>query len=373
MKLVEDNIVVNKPGSINIVPEEPDDLWLVHNLIAPGDVIVSHTTRKVHRECAGGKGKISTANRVRVSLEILITAVDYDKVSSTVRVQGKNVNHNQHVAAGSFHTLQLERDKEFELRKKLWKSSDVDALREGCRGASGADLAVVLMQQGLALLFLVGRRSTTLCAKIEASKAQKKSNIRFFENVFRAFVKHVDFEVIRCAVIASTGFAKDEFRRYLLEEAQRLKMKWVRNKSRIVVVETKPNKGLKLNEVLHDDKVVNLIKDTQAVMEIRAFNEFLDALSSDSERACYGPKSVETAHELLAIETLLITDDLFRSPEVATRQKYIGLSNAVKNAGGNTFVFSPSHVLGEELAKLTGIAAVLRFPVPDIDDMIDNI
>lgn len=155
MKLVEDNIVVNKPGSINSIPEEPDDLWLVYNLVSPGDVVVSNTTRKVHRECAGGKGKISTTNRVRVCLEILITAVDYDKVSSTVRVQGKNINPNQYVAAGSFHTLQLERDKEFELRKKVWKSSDMDALREGCHGASVADLAVVLVQQDLALLSLV--------------------------------------------------------------------------------------------------------------------------------------------------------------------------------------------------------------------------
>lgn len=86
-----------------------------------------------------------------------------------------------------------------------------------------------------------------------------------------------------------------------------LKMKWVGNKkSRIVVVKTKPNNGLKLNEVLCDDEAMNLIKDTQAVMEIRAFNEFFDKLSSNSERACYGPKSVEAAHELLTIETLLI-------------------------------------------------------------------
>ncbi|XP_024922376.3 protein PELOTA 1 [Ziziphus jujuba] len=141
------------------------------------------------------------------------------------------------------------------------------------------------------------------------------------------------------------------------------------NKSRIVVVETKAGKKNSLNEVLHDDTVMNLIKDTRAVMEIRAFMEFVDLLSSHSDRACYGTKSVEAAHELLAIETLWITDDLFRNAEIATRKKYIGLVNAVKNAGGNTFVLSPNHVSGEELAKLTGIAATLRFPVPGLDDM----
>lgn len=35
-------------------------------------------------------------------------------------------------------------------------------------------------------------------------------------------------------------------------------------------------------------------------------------LFQDPARACYGPKHVEVAHERMAIQTLLITDDLFR-------------------------------------------------------------
>ena len=32
----------------------------------------------------------------------------------------------------------------------------------------------------------------------------------------------------------------------------------------------------------------------------------------DPSRACYGPKPVEVAYEQLAIQTLLLTDELFR-------------------------------------------------------------
>ena len=39
----------------------------------------------------------------------------------------------------------------------------------------------------------------------------------------------------------------------------------------------------------------------------------------------------------------------------------------MKKAGGKVFVFSSIHVSGEELAKFTGIAAMLRFPLPDLD------
>ena len=34
-------------------------------------------------------------------------------------------------------------------------------------------------------------------------------------------------------------------------------------------------------------------------------------------------------------------------------------------------VFSSSHVTGEQLGKLTGVAAILRFPLPEIEDMAE--
>ncbi|XP_050241904.1 protein PELOTA 1-like [Quercus robur] len=137
------------------------------------------------------------------------------------------------------------------------------------------------------------------------------SSDKLFENVFHTFVKHVDFSTIRCVVIGSPGCVKDEFRGYLLPEAQRLKLKSIEDKkSRIVVATTSPSNTHNLSEVLNDNAVINLIRETNVVLEIRAFKEFLDMVTSNSDRACYGSKSVETAHEMLAIETLLITDDL---------------------------------------------------------------
>ncbi|GFY82666.1 hypothetical protein Acr_02g0009060 [Actinidia rufa] len=80
----------------------------------------------------------------------------------------------------------------------------------------------------------------------------------------------------------------------------------------------------------------------------------------------YGLKGVDVAHELVAIETLLITDELFRSTYLEMRKKF-GRVRSVKKGGGKAMVVSSM-----ELAKLTGIAAILRFPVPDIDDLVVN-
>jgi protein pelota len=52
----------------------------------------------------------------------------------------------------------------------------------------------------------------------------------------QAFLKHIDFEVVQCAVIASPGFTKDQFRDYMHLEAARRDLRLIiENKQRIVL------------------------------------------------------------------------------------------------------------------------------------------
>lgn len=67
-----------------------------------------------------------------------------------------------------------------------------------------------------------------------------------------------------------------------------------------------------LKEVLSDPQVGSKMADTKASGEIRVLNEFFDMLKNDPDRAVYGVKHVEYANERMAIQTLLVTDELFR-------------------------------------------------------------
>lgn len=67
-----------------------------------------------------------------------------------------------------------------------------------------------------------------------------------------------------------------------------------------------------MKEVLADPAVVAKLSDTKASGEIRALNEFYDMMKTEQDRAVYGLKHVEYACERLAIQTLLLTDALFR-------------------------------------------------------------
>ncbi|WRX22959.1 eRF1 domain 1/Pelota-like - like 6 [Theobroma cacao] len=410
MKVVRRDLVPNGPGSVKMIPVDSDDLWSVYNLIATGDSVMARTVRKVLRETAGGRD----AERITLKLEIKVEAIDYDKEGSILRIRGKNILENEHVKIGAFHTLELELHRPFVLRKDIWDSLALDVLQQASDPGASADLAVVLMQEGLANILLVGKRillksgltsAAWLChislslidkdakyyycglyksmtstrSRIETSIPRKHGPAiagyeaalkKFFENVLQAFMKHIDFNVVRCAVIASPGFTKDQFHRHLLLEAERRQLRpIIENKSRIILVHTSSGYKHSLREVLDAPNVMNMIKDTKAAQEVRALKDFFSMLSNDPARACYGPKHVEIAHERMAVQTLLITDDLFRNSDIATRQKYVNLVNSVKDSGGTAHIFSSMHVSGEQLAQLTGIAAILRFPLPDLEDI----
>ncbi|XP_052730269.1 protein PELOTA 1-like isoform X2 [Vigna angularis] len=354
MRIVRRDIVPNGPGSVKMVAVDSDDLWFAYNLIAPGDSVMAVTVRKVVREAAhGGRD----AERVKLKLEIKVEEVaDYDKEGSILRVRGKNILENEHVKIGAFHTLELELQRPFVVRKDVWDSLALEVLQQASDPGASADLAVVLMQEGLAHILLVGRSMTVTRSRIETSIPRKhgpaiagyeKALDKFFENVMQ-----------------------DQFHRHLFLEAERRQLRpIIENKSRIILVHTTSGYKHSLREVLDAPNVMNLIKDTKAAQEVRVMKDFFNMLSNDPSRACYGMKHVEVANERLAVQTLLITDDLFRNSDISTRQKFVNLVNSVKDSGGSVHVFSSMHVSGEQLAQISGIAAILRFPLPDLEDI----
>jgi len=373
---VHRDIVPQGPGSVKLVPEEVDDLWHVYNLVAKGDRLSAVTVRKVQRESSTGERDVE---RVKLKLEIEVEAIDYDNVGAVLRIRGKNVVENEHVKIGAFHTLEIDVQRPFVLRKDVWDSMALDTIKLACDPGASADLAVILMQEGLANIFLVGKSVTTTRARIETSIPRKrgpaiagyeKALNKFFENVLQAVLRHCDFSIVRCLVIASPGFTKDQFySRFLLEAERRELRSIIENKSRIVLAHASSGYKHSLGEVLDAPNVMSMIKDTKAAQEVKALKDFHEMMSNDPTRACYGPKHVEVANEQLAIQTLLITDELFRNADILTRRKYVELIESVKNAGGTAHIFSSMHVSGEQLAQLSGIAAVLRFPMPELEDL----
>ena len=88
-------------------------------------------------------------------------------------------------------------------------------------------------------------------------------------------------------------------------------------------------------------------------------------LQTAPDRAWYGCNHVEKANAQQAIHILMVTDGLFRAANLSTRRRYVALVESAKENGAEVMVFSSMHVSGHRLAQLSGVAAILRFPVPD--------
>ena len=50
------------------------------------------------------------------------------------------------------------------------------------------------------------------------------------------------------------------------------------------------------------------------------------------------------------------------------RKSLAQLKEEVEAGGGEVVIFSGMHTSGDQLNKLTGMAAILRFPLPDLED-----
>lgn len=84
------------------------------------------------------------------------------------------------------------------------------------------------------------------------------------------------------------------------------------HKSKFILVHASSGFKHSLREVLQDPAVLARLSDTKAASEVKALEQFYQILQVEPAKAFYGKNHVIRAAEAQAIETLLISDNLFR-------------------------------------------------------------
>ncbi|EGD80443.1 hypothetical protein PTSG_11088 [Salpingoeca rosetta] len=379
MKLLRRNFDNEGGGEVRVEAVEAEDMWQLYNLIHEGDVVKAKTSRKVQRETATGS---QVSEKVMLNLAVRVEDIDFDPEGSTIRLKGKNVEENKFVKLGQYHTLELGLRRAFTLRKTEWTSVELERLELAVNPVKSADLAAVLMEPGTANVCLITTNMTLVRAKILVNipkkrkmnaSARDKALTRFFDEVFQAIRKHIDFDVVKAVILASPGFLAEDFLKYMLAKATQHDIAAIKNNKGCFMTVTCPSSHVHdLKTVLANEEVQARVKDTKAAQEVHALNAFFEMMSKEPDRAFYGYKHVLLATEKHAVETLLITDSLFRSNNIVERKKYAALVLITDSLFRSNNIFSSLHVSGEQLAQISGIAAILRFPLPEIEDEADS-
>lgn len=376
MKLLKKQISAKDgSGTILLRPDTSEDLWHSYNLLQKGDLVRCTTVRKVIKESNTGS---TTSSKKRMMLTIDVQKVDFDPDVLQVRLSGTVQSENDNVRMGAHHTLTLELNQNFSVEKTCWDQVYLDLIDEATHPDRQAEVAAVVLHSGLAHVCLITGALTVTKARIETnipkkrtgSSSHSKATTKFYESVYQAVLRHIDFAKVKCVVVGSPGFVKDDFLKYLKTEAvRRDDRSLIENKSKFLLCKASSGHKHALEEIFADPAIMAQMTETKVAKEVQVLNKFMRLIEKDPDRAYYGYDHVSKAHEQLAIDSLLVTDELFRNSNVKTRRKYVDLVESVRANGGRVFVFSSMHVSGQQLQQVSGVAAILRYPLPDLDEL----
>jgi protein pelota len=375
MRLAKRNISERDgEGSVQLTCDIDEDMWHSYNLIAVGDELSAPTFRKVVKEGASG----TKSEKVRTTLTIRVEDVAFEPEECVLRVKGVTCKINKHVKLGAYHTLELEKHRAFTLHKDVWDSVYLTRLEDACNVEKGADVAAVVLGQGVGHVMLITGHMTIVKTSVEVRIPKKRAGFsghdkawaRLYELVYGGIVKHLDWGIVKSVLVGSAGFVAEEFHKWMLAEATRRgDRQIIENKSKFVLVHVSSTGPRAVREMLSDPGIARRLAGSKATEDVALLESFMGMMRDDSERAWYGLKQVEFAAQHGAVEHLMVVDDMFQGKDVGTRQRYIRIMDDVLAAGGKTHVFSRMHVSGEQLAQISGIAATLRFPLPDLEDI----
>lgn len=173
MKIIKNNIA--KSGNITVKTEEDEDMYHLYNLIRVGDCVESMTVRNVVMDKkANAKGK-SEKTRMHLKLNVQVENIEFDAEQCALRLNGRNLTENEHIKMGQYHTIELELGREFTIYKDIWENIYLSRLEEASDPTKKAEVAALVMEEGVATLCLLKSALTKTCAKIVKSFPKKKT------------------------------------------------------------------------------------------------------------------------------------------------------------------------------------------------------
>lgn len=341
-------------------------------------------------------------------MTIQVKSLDFDAQAGQLHVSGQIAKENRYTKIGQHHTLDLELNRNFTLEKVVegkdggagWDSVARAQLEEAIDQTRGIEAVAVVLQEGIANICFVSQYQTILRQRVETTVPRKGADVRrtkghdkglqkFFKTVLDTLLRQVeglvegkDSSTTFPILLASPGFIADSFLKYVNEVAfittDKLLKRLVKQKV-FLKIHSSSGHLHALNEILKSPEVLAKMKDTKYARETALMDQFFTLLRKDDARAWYGPKEVELAVDQGAVGrgggVLLISHALFRNQDVAVRRRWVKLVDTVRDElGGEVRILSSDHESGRRLEALSGIAAILTYPMeePEESDLEDD-
>ncbi len=356
MKIIGKNL---RQGFVKVVPSSDDDLWHLYNVIYKGDEVYAYSSRAVKTDQEYSRPK--SAERISAFMGVTVESVAWDKFLGKLRVHGRICHAPDIMPTGAHHTLNIALNQPVTIVKKDWPKHLLDRLTRASRTEKPM-IIISIDDEGFAVaetrqygVEIKVEERIKLPGKLEAEKRSAATKDYFNRAV--SSLKQFWSPAHSPIVIVGVGFVKNDFAKFLADEAADMAKS-------VVDVKSVNNGGVSgIYEALRSGVLLKAAKQLRVVDETEVMEEVMKRLGKGEGAVTYGLEAVENALNMGAVEKLVLADTMLRESGEEQRLHLEELMREVEQRRGSITVVSTEHEAGAKLLALGGIAALLRFSV----------
>ncbi len=356
VKIIEKNL---HQGFVKVVPDSPDDLWHLYNVIYKGDEVYAYSSRAIKSDTETSRPK--SAERVSAFMGVKVESVAWDKFLGKLRVHGLICHAPDIIPTGAHHTLSIALNQPVTIVKDEWPKHLLDRLMRASETEKPM-LIISIDDEGFAIaetkqygyetrveqrMRLPGKQDAD--KRVEATKAYFRLAVNSLNKLWAPNHNPI--------VVIGAGFVKSDFVKFLSEEARE-------TSNSVVDVKSVNNGGTAgIDEALRSGVLLKASHQLRIVDETETMEEVMKRLGKGEGTVTYGLEAVENAVNMGAVERLVLADTTLRDADEPQRLKLEELMREVERRRADVTVISTEHEAGAKLLSLGGIAALLRFPI----------
>ena len=308
MKIIEKNL---PQGFIKVVPDSPDDLWHLYNVIYKGDEVYAYSSRAIKSDTETSRPK--SAERVSAFMGVKVESVGWDKFLGKLRVHGLICHAPDIIPTGAHHTISIALNQPLTIVKKEWSKHLVDRLIRASETEKPI-LIISIDDEGFAIaetkqygvetrvdqrMRLPGKQDAD--KRVEATKAYFKLALTSLNKLWSQNHNPI--------VIIGAGYVKTDFVKYLNEESKEMS-------KAVVDVKSVNNGGTAgIDEALRSGVLLKAAHRLRVVDETETMEEVMKRLGKGEGTVTYGLDAVENAVMMGAVEKLVVADTKLRDAD----------------------------------------------------------
>ena len=356
MKIIEKNL---RQGFVKLVPDSPDDLWHLYNIIYKGDEVYAMSSRAIKSDTETSRPK--SAERVSAFMGVKVESVGWDKFLGKLRVHGLICHAPDIIPEGAHHTLSIALNQPMTIVKNEWAKHLLDRLTLASETEKPL-LIISIDDEGFAVAETkqYGYETRVEQRMRLPGKHEADKRVEATKGYFRLALNSLNklwMQNHNPIVVIGAGFVKNDFVKFLNEESREMAKS-------VVDVKSVNNGGTAgIDEALRSGVLLHAAHQLRFVEETETIEEVMKRLGKGEGTVTYGLDAVENAIKMGAVEKLVVADTALRDADEQQRLKIEELMREVERRRATVTVISTEHEAGSKLLGLGGIAALLRFPM----------